>query len=305
MSTPQEEIHGITAEVWRIVDAAQATGWSDPSVTSDLGAIKNYMEQVDVLVDQIPTQPEPGPTPPNPEPEPPSALYTCFAVTYQGHGMASDVYPGTSAEEREYGPHHGHPILAPSPGRVESYMFPTPLNTVQKADPDYARHYDELFATPWICMAPAPVKAPGATEDELPIGMQMMYVAVEWLDTALLLPNGQHVPVIWFGHVKGDIPTGRVQTGGRICTSWDSGVRFENNGIQARAAHIHVCGSVTGRLSQNGDVDGLLVARALGWDVEFRGGNGPGPDQYMSGRYLAGKLASQWGSNPIPPVPAP
>jgi hypothetical protein len=246
--------------------------------------------------------PEPAP-PPEPEPTPPptpAAAYLGFAVTYAGHDPARDVYLGLTPDQKEWGRHDGLPVLAPGPGRVELYQFPTPLNLPAAADPDYVRHYDELFREPWICMAPPPFHQ--AANAHL-IGSQAMFVAVYWPDAPIHLSNGQTLKAAWFGHCKGDIAVGRVNTGDRICTSYNSGINFEANGITARAAHVHTCGSATGVLSMNGDVDGLLVAQALGWQVEYRGANGPGPDQYMAGGFVAGKPKSQWVGHQIPPVP--
>lgn len=236
---------------------------------------------------------------------PPVSHYQGFAVSYAGHDPARDCYLGTSPDQKEWGRHDGLPILAPAPGRVELYQFPTPLN-LPKGTPvvfraEYQQNHDDLFGAGWVCVAPSP--DPGLAGGPL-VGSQVMFVAVYWPDTPIRLSNGQMLKAAWFGHCKGDIPVGRVDTGGRICTSYDSGVRFENNGIQARAAHAHVCGSATGTLSMNGDVDGLLVAQALGWQIEYRGAGGPGPNEYMGGQWLAGKPRSQWGGHAIPPVPA-
>jgi hypothetical protein len=95
-----------------------------------------------------------------------------------------------------------------------------------------------------------------------------------------------------------------AQPGARIATSWDSGIRFENQGIPARASHVHLCASATGTLSPNGDTDGLLAAAALGWQVEWHGNGGPGPDQYLSGQWIAGKPKAAWQGRPLPPAPS-
>lgn len=232
-------------------------------------------------------------------PVPPVSHYQGFAVTYAGHDPARDCYLGTSPDQKEWGRHDGLPILAPAPGRVELYQFATPLSAPSHADPEYARHHAELFGAGWVCIAPPPVRLGGPL-----VGSQTMFVAVYWPDAPLPLSNGQMLKAAWFGHCKGDIPAGRVDTGGRICTSYDSGIRFETNGITARAAHVHTCGSATGTLSMNGDVDGLLVAQALGWQVEYRGAGGPGPNDYMTGGFIAGKPRAQWAGHPIPPVPS-
>ncbi len=240
-------------------------------------------------------------TPPEPVPVPPTTPYQAFAVSYPQHDPARDVYFGRTPDAKEWGPHDGLPIRAPAPGTVQLYQFPTPLNHPLMADPEYARRHDELFGQGIVCMAPPPDPTLGGLSL---VGSQVMYFALFLPDTAIRLSNGQQCKAMWFGHVRGDIAVGRVNAGDRICTSYDSGVRFENNGITARAAHVHTCGSATGTLSMNGDVDGLLVAQALGWQVEWRGNGGPGPNDYMTGQWIAGKPRSQWGGHPIPPVPS-
>lgn len=240
-------------------------------------------------------------------PEPPVSHYQGFAVSYAGHDPARDCYLGTSPDQKEWGRHDGLPLLAPAPGRVELYSFPTPLNLPQgwsvASRAEYQQNHDDLWGDGWVCMAPPPTARVGSGSGHL-IAAQVMYVPVYWPDSPIRLANGQLLRAAWFGHSRQDAAVGRVDTGGRICTSWDSGVRFENNGIAARAAHVHVCGTVTGTLSPNGDVDGLLVAQALGWQMEWRGNGGPGPDQYMSGQWIAGKPRNQWGGHAIPPVPS-
>jgi hypothetical protein len=239
--------------------------------------------------------------PPIPVPVPPTTPYQGFAVSYAQHDPARDVYLGLTPDQKEWGPHDGLPILAPAPGAVQLYQFPTPLSHPVMADPEYARRHDELFGKGMVCMAPPvpPLNARGQL-----VGSQVMYFALFLPTTPIRLSNGQQCKAMWFGHVRSDIAVGRVNAGDRICTSYDSGIRFENNGIQARAAHVHCCGSATGTLSMNGDVDGLLVAQALGWQVEWRGTGGPGPNDYMGGGWIAGKRQSQWGGHPIPPVPS-
>jgi hypothetical protein len=296
MAIPQD-VYDRTAEVYRIVDTAQATGWSDAPTQSALGSIKDYCNQIDALVHELTETPAPAP-PPDPAPTP---TYQGFAVTYAGHDPARDCYLGLTPDQKEWGEHHGLAVLAPAPGRVELYQFPTPLNLPMLADPDYAQHAADLWGGGWICMAPAPDPTqPGAPL----VGAQAMFVAVEWFDTPLRLANGQWV--VWFGigHCRNDIAVGRVSQGDRVCTSWDSGVRFENNGIQARAAHCHLIGGATTTLSMNGDLDAMLLAQALGWQVEYRGATGPGPNDYLAGNYVAGKPRSQWVGRALPPMPS-
>lgn len=291
------ELSDLATESMRVLDLARfkTRGVDNDQAWDEIGVVAgNYLPRIVELA----TAPTPAP-PPDPPPAP--TTYQGFAVSYAGHDPARDAYLGTSPDQKEWGRHDGLPILAPAPGRVELYQFPTPLNAPIHADPDHTKREMELFGGGWVCMAPLP--------DDMKIGgplygTQAMFVAVYWPDTPIRLANGQMLKAAWFGHCKGDIPVGRVDTGGRICTSWDSGVRFENNGIQARAAHVHTCGSATGVLSMNGDVDGLLVAQAFGWQIEWRGTGGPGPQDYLTGQWIAGKRQSQWGGHVIPPVPS-
>jgi hypothetical protein len=160
------------------------------------------------------------------------------------------------------------------------------------ADPVYMANHVALFGSgPTICgMQPA---------DLIALGQTMYFV--------LYVPN---VPLnglkaLWFGHSRGNAKLGAVKQGEWFGESWDSGVRFESVGIHARASHVHCCASATGSLTVNGDVDGLLAAQAMGWDVQFIG-NGPGPNEYYSGRYCAGRLLSDFtaAGKPLPPMPS-
>lgn len=292
------ELSDLATEAARVLDEAryQTRAVDNNQAWGQVGVVAGrYLPRIVELA----ADPQPQP-PPDPTPEP--TVYQGFAVSYSGHDPARDCYLGLTPEQGEWGPHHGLDILAPAPGRVELYTFPTPLTLAEMGvmfDPEYARHHDELFGAGWLCMAPGDIHRLGGA-----VGQQTMYVPVYWPETPLRLRNGQLLRAAWFGHSRQDVAVGHVDTGGRICTSWDSGVRFEANGITARAAHVHVCGTTTGTLSMNGDVDGLLVAQAFGWHVEWRGNVGPGPTDYLGGGWVAGKRRSAWGGHAIPPVPA-
>jgi hypothetical protein len=133
-----------------------------------------------------------------------------------------------------------------------------------------------------------------------------MQVAVFIPDQPLPSSRGP-LRALWFGHVAPDVKTGRVEKGDTFARSFDSGIRFENNGVPlARAAHDHTCASTTGQLSPNGDVDGLAAAEVMGWTpVIFLGNGGPGPSQYQAGAYTAGRLRSDFTNtgHQIPDMP--
>jgi hypothetical protein len=220
-----------------------------------------------------------------------------FGGTYAGHGQAKDVYPGGPR-----GPHHGFEIRAPRPGEVRAFqMGPTPLVGAD-ADPEHARLAADLRGDGWICQAPAPDEG-GLVGADLIVGAQFIHVAVYFPDQPLQLANGQMIRAAWFGHVRQDVRAGRVEPGDVIAVSWDSGIRFENNGIQARAAHVHACGDPNGQLSPNGTVDGNLIWEAM-TGVRPHEFDAPGPEQYMSGQWIAGRRAQEWQGHPIPPIPA-
>lgn len=292
--TWRDDIDGIAVEVDRIVASAQQTGWQAPAVESELGSIRDYMAQVRGL---LPV--DPPITPPDP---PPAAILQGFGGSYSGHDPARDIYLGTDPEMAAWGVHWGHPVLAPAAGTVTVYTFPTPLSAHRglgmpsasvdaAASAQYDQNHADLFrgiSTGSGCYA---------------YGLgQTMYFALLTFDTPQRLSNGQQVRAIWAGHVRGDIPAGRVAAGDRWATSWDSGVRFESAGLQVRASHVHTCGTVSGALTMNGEVDGFLVAELLGWQVQ-NVGTVPGPDAYLTGQYIAGKPKSAWAGHPIPPMP--
>ena len=252
------------------------------------------------------------------------------AVTYQGHGQARDIYLGRTDEEVQWGPHDSWPLLAPSDGRVELYDSSTPLPGAavgaaapEDADPEYLARRKALFDG-WVCRVPAescpPTSVPPASysPERVPregvppaaaitpaagVG-QTMHVAVFWPDQ-LLQTSGGGLRAIWFGHVRGNVRTGRVRRGDQFAETGASGIQFERAGVStARAAHAHACASATGQLSPNGDVDGLLACEAMGWRVQFIGSNGPGPTQYQTGLYCAGRLLTDFHTahKPLPRV---
>jgi hypothetical protein len=284
--------HDYAIECIRVLDEARfvTRARDNEQAWHDVGSIVDYLDRIAELT--APKAPGPGPNPP----PAPTALLG-FAVSYGGHDPARDVYLGRTAEEMEWGAHHNHEIVAPAPGRVEAYWFSTPLADVAAASDEYAANWMRLFADgPPCCPARGVLRENGV---EVIYPKQTMAIAVYWPDAPL---NG--LRALWFGHVRPDIAVGRVEAGQRICTAWDSGVRFEDRGIQARAAHVHCCASATGTLSPNGDVDSLRAAAAMGWQVEWRGAGGPGPEQYLSGLWAAGKPRSAWAGRTLPPVPS-
>jgi len=279
------DIDGIAVEVDRIVASAQQTGWQAPTVQSELGSIRDYMAQIRHL---LPVEPV---TPPEPQPEPTPATLRGVAITYPGHSPARDLYLGYTEEQVAWGRHDNLPITAPVAGTVSLYTF-----SVGGALSHQPPEAQALF-TGWVCIAP-----PSPT----PRGLQPMYVAVLVYDTPIPTPWGA-VRTDWAGHVRADVKTGRVGAGETYAVCFDSGIRFENSGIpNARAAHIHACASATGSLSPNGDLDGRAFAYVRGWEpMAYLGEGGPGPQQYQSGRFCAGRLLSdfQQAGKPIPPLP--
>lgn len=176
--------------------------------------------------------------------------------------------------------------MAPANGRVEVYSFGTPL--AQQAAALQVAPWVELF-TDWVCWASP---------------QQAMYVAVFWPSAPLTI-EGQRIGHLHYGHVRSDVRTGAVSKGQQFATVWDSGIRFEPGVPNARAAHTHCCAGAGTTLSPNGDLPGRLAAVAQDWKVTDVGFV-PGPTEYQSGQFCAGrKLAdfTQTGK-PIPPMPA-
>jgi hypothetical protein len=338
------QIDEAAAEIQRLVAQAQADRcpWDASKATyqrsmaqimdHDIGPIHDWAAQIRAL---LPKAGEPAPAPPPspapppapaPPPSPPPARVLGFGVSYQGHDPAVDCYPGLTDEQREWGPHHGIEIAAPAPGRVEAYTFPTPLAVYRELEPEARDALRALFRG-WCCVErdsrshwllawvrravyfdDAPLEDPDdalwVTPDAPVLPYQTMYVAAYWPDEPLVV-DGQRLRLLHFGHVHPTIRTGRVQAGDVFARVWDTGIRFEVVGIQARAAHVHCAASTSGQLSPNGDISGLLAIKALGWDVQFRGAQGPGPNEYYSGQWVAGRRRSdfQQAGRPIPPMP--
>ena len=74
--------------------------------------------------------------------------------------------------------------------------------------------------------------------------------------------------------------------------------------MNTRAGHLHACAGAGTQLSPNGDLDGRLAVIAQGWQATDLS-NMPGPQEYQSGRYCAGRLTSEFtqAGRPIPPMP--
>lgn len=326
-----EAVRDVAAELQRLVRQAQADRCPYDATLAqyrasmarimdhDIGPIVDYAAQLAALAESRLGKPSPAPGPepspvPAPPPSPPPGI-RAFAVSYSGHDPARDVYPGLDLDQVEWGPHHGVALTAPTAGTVQAYQFPTPLSVYQAMDPA-ARLIARQLWCGWSCCLPTLADACRTHTVDLPLSdqwwvydtvqpYQTMYVAVFVPDAPLVI-SGKTVRLLVYGHVRNDIRTGRVTRGEQFATVWDSGIRFEAVGVQARAAHVHCAASTTGQVSANGDVDGLLAATALGWTVEWRG-QGPGPNEYMSGQWVAGRRRSDFerAGRSLPPVPSP
>lgn len=207
--------------------------------------------------------------------------------TYSGHGLARDAYPGLTEEMVQWGPHHGIPLVAPADGRIEVYSFGTPLDVAAMAA-EYRANWQAL-SEGWTCLADP---------------LQAMYVAVWWPSGAYSVA-GQRIGHLHYGHVHAAIKAGPIRQGEQFATVWDSGIRFEPGVPNARAAHVHCCAGAGAQLAPNGDLDGRLAVLAQGWEVTDIG-FAPGPTDYQSGRYTAGRLTSDFtrAGKPIPPMPS-
>lgn len=228
----------------------------------------------------------------------PPAADPGFAGSYAGHDPAVDAYLGGP-----WGPHHGIILPAPAAGRVELYLFGTPLPALSN-DVEHARRYQELF-TGWTCMiSPSPDQRVAASQ-------QQMAVFVFWPDSPVVV-DGQALQWIGGGHVDAaSVRQGRVQPGDPMARTSNSGINFERAGYaEARAAHWHVICGRTRTLSPNGDTSGYYAIRALGFPAPTRGPR-PGPTDYerLGGNgkalYCAGRLRSDFdqAGQPIPPPP--
>ncbi len=61
---------------------------------------------------------------------------------------------------------------------------------------------------------------------------------------------------------------------------------------------------MSGQLSPNGDVDGMIACELMGWEVQFIG-DGPGPQQYqLPNVWTAGRRTSDFtaAGRPIPRI---
>ncbi len=203
--------------------------------------------------------------------------------------MAKDAYPGLTEDAVQWGPHDSVPIVALVDGRVEAYSFGTPLGThrLTMISQEYRANWDAL-SEGWVCQAQP---------------QQAMHVAVFWPNAPLTI-NGQRIGHFHYGHVRQDIKAGPVRQGEVFAYSWDSGIRWEPR-LNTRAAHVHCCAGAGSVLSPNGDLDGRLAVLAQGWEATDVG-TLPGPQDYESGRYVAGRLLTdfQRAGKPIPPMPA-
>lgn len=290
--TADTRTYDLAVEARRVVDVARfvTRATDNEAAWSQVGSISDYLAE-------IVARNTPAPDPPSPTPTPSTTLLG-FAISYAGHDPARDVYLGFTPEQMEWGIHWGIDLLAPAPGRVEAYQFATPLLFAGSPEGQTQRdNWARLFAGGPPCCPPHETIA--ASGVHTVTAQQNMSIAVFWPDQSLY-----NLKALWFGHVRPDIAVGRVEAGQRICTSWNSGIDFEARGIQARASHVHCCGSTTGTLSPNGDADGLLAAGAMGWKVDWRGAGGPGPNDYLGGQWVAGKPRSAWAGHSIPPPPA-
>lgn len=236
---------------------------------------------------------EPAPEPPPSEPPPPARIQSVYG-TYNGHGLAIDAYPGRTDDEVQWGPHHGIPLVAPVDGRVEVYQFGTPLNMAMSAihsvlaDPaGYVANWHAL-SDGWTCRATP---------------QQTMYVAV-FYPSDYFEVGGQRIGHLHYGHVRGDIRTGPVRQGDVFAYVYDSGIRFEPQVPNARAAHVHCCAGAGTQLSPNGDLPGRLAVFAQGWQATDAGFM-PGPSEYQSGAWCAGRRLSDFtrSGRPVPPMP--
>jgi hypothetical protein len=253
----------------------------------DIGPIDDLAREIGEL-NAAPKAPGPTPQPP---PAPTPRLAGVYG-TYSGHGQAVDLYGGRTDAEVQWGPHHGLPLVAPVDGRVEVYQIGTPLSNAQAVQAmgwERAAIWHAL-ADGWTCWAADP--------------LQTMYVAVFWPSAPLVI-EGQRIGHLHYGHVLGNIQTGVVTKGEQFAITWDSGIRFEPSIPHARAAHVHCAAGAGTALSPNGDLPGRLAAVAQGWALTPLG-SVPGPQDYLSGRFCAGRLLRDFHENGkvIPPMPA-
>lgn len=254
-----------------------------------IGPIRNVLEAIQAL-----PKAEPGPvTPPAPAPTFPA---NGFARTYSTHGQAWDFYPNGPN-----GPHHDWWAVAPAPGRVELYTFPTPLDVLQTMSVEDTAQVRALFDG-WVCGIPPDPAMPVALGiTPLVDPLQTMAVPVYWPDQPIVV-QGQRLVWIGQGHSRGDtVRQGRVATGDRMWQFSDSGVHFEARGIPGRCAHGHMICGVSTTLSPNGDIPGGYAILALGMPLPQLTSGAYGPDDYLAGRVQAGQVPSYWQAHPLPP----
>jgi hypothetical protein len=126
------------------------------------------------------------------------------------------------------------------------------------------------------------------TATESPIHTPM-YTAIITFDAPVLTANGQAIAVMWFTHVRQDVVFGHRNAGDVIAVCWDSGIEFENLGIVAEAAHIHLGASSTGIDPMGtGNISGLDAVHAMGYAPRLVD-RIPGPSDYLTGRWFRGK----------------
>jgi hypothetical protein len=275
----------------------------------DIGPIWDYARECRELLARLPNgAPPPGPTPgpvPPPAPNPPPETLQGFGGSYPGHDPAVDCYLGWTAEQVQWGPHHGLPLLAPADCTVEAYSFPTPLSVYQQMTAEQRAAARALFAG-WTCGAWAEAGAWHAVNDNLIDPLQIMYVAVVRFAQPFVI-DGVPLQHLHLGHVHPQIATGRRAKGEQFGQTWDSGIRFEQAGNPvARAAHVHTAASTRAELTPNGNVSGLYAARAMGWLVQPVA-RVPGPEEYRQPyQYTAGRRYAEFqqAGRPIPPIPA-
>jgi hypothetical protein len=229
-------------------------------------------------------------------PPPTTTLLGVYGTYGPEHGLARDTYLGYSDEEVQWGPHDSIPLIAPTSGTVTLYQFPTPLGVLETMSAGYQKAHHDLFDG-WVCQIPID-KYNASNVNPL---AQVMNVAVFVPDTPISSSRGV-IRALWFGHIRNGTRQGHMNAGDKFGESGASGIQFERAGVlYARAAHVHACASVTGNLTPNGDVDGAVACEIMGWKVT-NVGFVPGPNQYFTGNYCAGRLLSDFrnASKPIP-----
>lgn len=274
-------------------------GTDDPAAWNYVGEASRIQQvQQERLLAVLDLLPKADPPPPvDPPVEPPPTGLGGVAVSYSGHAPARDLYLGYTDEQIKWGRHDSLPIHAPVAGTVTRYAIGTPLSDATALGLEYTANLFAL-ADGWVCSLPV---------DQLHALGQTMYIAVLVYDTPIQTSYGL-VRADWAGHVRSNVKTGRVASGEVYAEVGASGIQFEQAGVpHARAAHIHAAASSTGQLSPNGDVNGMAFAEVRGWKpLTWLGDVGPGPQDYLSGQFCAGrKLADFTAAGKAIPPPAP